>query len=126
MIHTVILDGRSYDLPKKNIAMAGKLDDVMRVDEVKGLSLRQRFEKLHVFVKETLGEETARELFGTDNLDEIDLSELTITVRRIIDAYEKPIADYQMEKNLSKLQGLPMRQLESITKAAEATAKMGK
>lgn len=118
MVHTVILNERSYDLPKKTIGIANKLDEVLKVDSIQRLSVRQKYEKLHVFVKDVLGEETAREIFGTDSLDEIDLSELTITVRKIVDAYEKPITDYQMEKNRERLAEIPMKQIESLTKAA--------
>lgn len=118
MVHTVILNGRSYDLPKKTISIANKLDEVLKVDSIRGLSVRQKYEKLHVFTKDVLGEDTTREILGTDNLDEVDLSELTITVRKIVDGYEKPITDYQMEKNREKLAGIPMKQIESLTKAA--------
>ena len=123
MVHTVIIDGRSYDLPKKTLVIAGKLDDVLRVDSANGLSVRQKYEKLHNFVKDVIGKEEAESIFGSDILDEIDLSELTIATRRIIDAYEKPIADYQMEQNMEKLNKLPIRQIESITKMAEAVEK---
>lgn len=124
MVHTVIVNGRSYDLPKKTIGIANKLDEVLKTDSIQGLSVRQKYEKLHEFTKGVLGEEKAKEVLGTDNLDEIDLSELTITVRKIVDAYEKPITDYQMEKNREKMAGLPIKQLESITKAVNAASFM--
>ena len=111
MVHTVILNGRSYDLPKKNINVATKLDEVLKVDSIKGLSVRQKFEKLHVFSKDILGKENTNEILGTDNLEEIDLSELTIVVRKIVDAYEKPISDYQAERNREQLSRLPLHPL---------------
>ena len=126
MVHTVIVNGRSYDLPKKTIVIANKLDEVLKVDGVRGLSVRQKYEKLHDFTKGVLGEDTAKEVLGTDNLDEIDLSELTITVRKIVDAYEKPVTDYQMERNREQLSRLPLKQLESIVKAADTAANMEK
>ena len=126
MVHTVIVNGRSYDLPKKTIGIADKLDDVLKTDSIRGLSVRQKYEKLHDFTKGVLGEENAKEILGTDNLDEIDLSELTITVRKIVDAYEKPVTDYQMERNREQLSRLPLKQLESIVKAADTAANMEK
>lgn len=122
MLYTVVANGKSYDLPKKTIGIANKLDEVLRTDSIRGLSVRQKYEKLHVFVKELIGEEGAKEVLGTDNLDDVDLSELTITVRKIVDAYEKPITDYQMEKNRDKIAGLPIKQIEAITKAASVAA----
>lgn len=126
MVHTVILNGRSYDLPKKNINVATKLDEVLKVDSIKGLSVRQKFEKLHVFSKDILGKENTNEILGTDNLEEIDLSELTIVVRKIVDAYEKPISDYQAERNREQLSRLPLQQLESITKVVDVASNMEK
>ena len=126
MVHTVILNGRSYDLPKKNINVATKLDEVLKVDSIKGLSVRQKFEKLHVFSKDILGKENTNEILGSDNLEEIDLSELTIIVRKIVDAYEKPISDYQAERNREQLSRLPLQQLESITKVVDVASNMEK
>ena len=126
MVHTVILNGRSYDLPKKNINVATKLDEVLKVDSIKGLSVSQKFEKLHVFSKVILGKENTNEILGTDNLEEIDLSELTIVVRKIVDAYEKPISDYQAERNREQLSRLPLQQLESITKVVDVASNMEK
>lgn len=120
MEYTIIVDGRSYDLPKKTLSVVEKIDGVLKVDEIKGLSVRQRFEKLHGFVKEMVGEENATEMFGSSNLSEIDLSEVTLAAKRIIDAYEKPLADYEMEKRYDKINSLPIDKLTSVTKAAQA------
>lgn len=124
MEYTVIIDGQSYDLPKKTVAVVEKIDEVLKVDSTKGYSVRQKFEKLHVFVKDIVGEETAREMLGSDNITEIDLSELTLSVRRIIDAYDSPIAAYDAEKSRVKLEGLPIDKIISVAKAAEKITAM--
>ncbi len=122
MEYTIIADGRSYDLPKKTLAVVEKIDGVLKVDETKGLSVRQKFEKLHGFVKEMVGEENATEMFGSFNLSEIDLSEVTLTTRKIIEAYEKPIRDYEDEKRREKLSALPFEQINAMTKAVQTVA----
>lgn len=119
MEYTIIVNGRSYDLPKKTVAVMEKMDEVLKVDSLKGISVKQKFEKLHTFVKELVGEENAAEMFGSDKLTEIDLSELTLAVRMVIDAYDKPISDYDAEKSKQKLDRLPVDKLVSITKAAQ-------
>lgn len=122
MEYTIIINGRSYDLPKKTLAVVEKIDSVLRVDETKGLSIKQKFEKLHGFVKEMVGEDSATEMFGSSNLSEIDLSEITLATRKIVDAYEKPIRDYEDEKRREKLSALPLEQINSMTKAAQTMA----
>lgn len=122
MEYTVIVNNRSYDLPKKTIVVVEKLDSVLKIDSAKGYSIRQKFEKLHGFVKELVGDDNAREMFGSDRIEDIDLSEVTIVVRKIVDAYDKPIIDYDAEKSRMKLDGLPIEKIISVAKAADKIA----
>ncbi|MBQ7067051.1 MAG: hypothetical protein IJN92_09570 [Lachnospiraceae bacterium] len=122
MVYTIIVNNRSYDLPKKTLALAEKLDSVLKVDSVKGYTVRQKYQKLHDFMKELVGEDNAAEMFGSEDLSEIDLSELTLAVRKVVDAYDKPVADYSMEKNREKIESLPIEKLISVTKAAQAVS----
>lgn len=126
MVYTFIINGRSYDLPKKTVSVMEKMDDVLKVDEVKGYTVRQKFEKLHGFVRDLVGDENSREMFGSDNITEIDLSDVTLAVKKIVDAYDKPIIDYDSEKSMNKLSGLPIEKIISIANAAEKIATMPK
>lgn len=124
MEYTIIINERSYDLPKKTLTVMEKVDEVLKVDSLKGYTVKQKFEKLHSFMKNLVGEENAAEMFGSANLSEIDLSELTLAVRKVIDAYDKPIVDYQTEKSASKLDQLPIEKIVSISKAVDKIAAM--
>ena len=122
MEYIVIINDRSFDLPKKTLSVVEKIDAVLKVDTTKGLSIRQRFEKLHAFVKEMVGEENAAEALGSSNLSEIDLSEIVLATKKIIDAYEKPITDYENEKKKEQYDSLPMDKIITMTKAAQSFA----
>lgn len=124
MEYTIIVDGRSYDLPKKTVAVMEKMDKVLKVDSLKGYSVRQKFEELHRFVKDLVGDDNAKDMFGSDDIAEIDLSEVTLAVKKIIDAYDKPIIDYDSEKSRMKLEGLPIEKIISVAKAAEKISSM--
>ena len=124
MEYTIIVDGRSYDLPKKTMSVMEKMDDVMKVDSVKGYSVRQKFEKIHRFIKDLVGDDNAKEILGSDNISEIDLSEVTLTAKKIIDAYDKPITDYDLEKSMRKIEGIPIDKIVSVANAAEKIVKM--
>lgn len=123
MEYTVIVNGKSYDLPKKTLAVMEKLDDVLKVDTIKGLSVRQKFEKLHGFMKDVVGEEKCREMFGSDDLEEIDLSELTVTIKKMVDAYDQPVNEYDIEKSKNQLSRLPLDKIISMAAAAEKMEK---
>lgn len=122
MNYTIIKEGRSYDLPKKTLTVTEKMDEVLRVDANPNMSVRQKFEKLHNFVKETLGEEEANEILGSSNLNEIDLSELTLTVRMIVDEYDRPVSEYETNKRKSQIEALPLDKIVAMTKAAQTVS----
>ena len=122
MVYTIIVNERSYDLPKKTVAVMEKLDDVLKVDQIKGLSVKQKFEKLHAFVKGLVGDGNAEEMFGSDNISEIDLSELTLAVKKIVAAYDKPITDYDAEMARQKFDNVPIEKIVSLSKAAQTVS----
>lgn len=122
MDYTIIVDGRSYDLPKKTIGVMEKLDEALKIDSNKGLTVKQKYEKLHSFVKGVVGDEAAQEMFGSDNISEIDLSELGLTVLKIRDAYDEPFAKYDEEKMQRKFDSIPTEKLLSFAKSAQAVA----
>lgn len=124
MQYTIIVNEYSYELPKKTIAVMEKVDNVLKTDSVAGLSVKQKFERLHNFVKSLVGEETAEKMLGSSSLTEIDLSDLTLIVKKVVDAYEKPITDYDIQKSSSAIDSLPMDKIISMTKAAERMAAM--
>lgn len=62
MEYTIIVNGQSYDLPPKKLSVVKELDEVLKVDSVKGISVEQKFEKLHRFMKHLVGDESAREM----------------------------------------------------------------
>ena len=126
MVYTIIVNNRSYELPKKTVAVMEDLDRALTIDSNRNLSLREKYMHLHEFVKRTIGEEKAKECLGSDNLDEIDLSDLAITVRKIHDAYDKPVSEYQAAKMREKLGTLPMDKIAPMMNAAEKMAGMNK
>lgn len=117
MVYTVIMNNRSYELPKKTVFVMEDLDSALSIDKNKSLSLREKYGYLHEFVKRMVGEERARECFGSDLLDEIDLSDLTIAVRKIHDAYDKPIAEYEAGKMQEKFKSIPLEKISPLMTA---------
>ena len=124
MIYTIIVNNRSYELPKKTVTVMEDLDQALTIDSNRNLSLREKYMHLHEFVKRSIGEEKAKECLGSENLDEIDLSELAITVRKIHDAYDKPVSEYQTAKMRERLSALPMDKIAPMMTAAEKVGEM--
>ena len=66
-----------------------------------------------------VGKENAVEILGSEKLDEVDLSEVTLTFKKILDAYEKPLADYEIEKSNSKFSNYPLDKIVELAKVAK-------
>ena len=118
MEYTVIVNGKSYDLPKKTIAVAESLEEVLKVDST-NLKIRQKMEKLHRFSKDLLGEDNVKEILGTDDLEEVDTSALAMLVLNINEAYEKPVTEYRTDKMREAFNGIPTEKLSSLTKSMQ-------
>ena len=116
MEYTVIVNGKSYDLPKKTIAVAESLDEVLKVDST-NLKIRQKMEMLHRFSKNILGEENVKEILGTDELEKVDTSALAVLVLNINEAYEKPVTEYKTDRMREAFNGIPTEKLISLTKS---------
>ncbi len=122
MIYTIIHNRKSYDLPKKTIAIMDEIDEGLRID-MSNLSLREKFDRLRMIIVDILGEENAIEILGSNNLDDMDLSDVTITFKKISDAYDKPIQDYNTGKTREALSQIPF---DKISQLSKVTAEMPK
>ena len=120
MIYTIISDDmQSYDLPGKTLKVVEKIEELMKADTNKNLSIREKYKKLHAFVIDILGKDNSKAILGSDKLDDMDLSVLTITCKKIIDAYEKPIEEYSNGKMQQVLEDIPLDKVTELIKVAE-------
>ena len=111
MIYTVIINDRSYDLPKKTMAITEKLDSTGQVDEL-DIPVREKYRKVLDCVLAT------EEALGSTDLNEVDLSEVTIAFRKIVDAYNRPVQDYVNASGRGALEGMPLQEMTALANAA--------
>lgn len=117
MIYTVIINDRSYDLPKKTMAITEKLDSTGQVDEL-DIPVREKYRKVLDCVLAILGKEATEEALGSTDLNEVDLSEVTIAFRKIVDAYNRPVQDYVNASGRGALEGMPLQEMTALANAA--------
>ena len=118
MQYTVIVNAQSYDVPKKTIKVVEEMDKVAQIDNVKGLGIRDKFKALFDFIGGLVGKEAAKEILGSDKLDDVDLSEVTLTFAKIKDAYDKPLEDYNTDKSFQKLNSIPTEKIVQLANVA--------
>lgn len=117
MIYTVIIDDRSYDLPKKTLAVTEMLDKAADVDKLK-ISTRDKYKRVLDCIVAILGQENTAEALGSTDLNELDLTDITITFRKIVDAYNKPVQDYVNASGFGALSSFPIEELTKLANAA--------
>lgn len=119
MEYTVIVNGQSYDLPKKTMKVAEDIDKLVKADTDIRIALKDKYKKQFDFIKGLIGEDNSKEIFETDDINEIDLPEITLTVKKIIDAYDKPITDYYTEKSADRINSLPIDKIVELVKVTK-------
>lgn len=117
MIYTVILNDRSYDLPRKTLAITEKLEATGSVDAL-NIPVREKYRRVLDCIIALLGRDATAEALGSADLDEVDLSEVTITFRKLVDAYNKPVQDFVNASGRGALEGLPIEEMTNLANAA--------
>lgn len=117
MIYTVIINDRSYDLPKKTLAITEALEQTAKVDEL-NIPTREKYRKVLDCVISLLGKEAVVEALGSTDLNDVDLSEVTIAFRKIVDAYNRPVQDYVNASGRGALEGMPLQEMTALANAA--------
>lgn len=125
MQYTVIFNHKSYDLPKKTMAIWEDLDLIFKLDST-NLPNREKYKKMIEFIAKLVGQEAIEEIFGTEELDEMDLNDITLAIFKVRDAYENPLANYQSEKSSEALSQIPLDKLQSISKLMDTASKVKK
>lgn len=117
--YSLNVDRKSYTLPPKNLRVVEEMDRVAQVDTIRGMSVRDKFNTILQFIVDLVGEANANEIFGSTSIEEVDLSMVTVVFRMIVDAYNKPITDYNNRKSNEVFSSIPSDKIDKITRLAE-------
>lgn len=103
MEYCVELNGGMYALPPYTNNVRSKINRISADDLNEKVDDFNKFISKHGLIKELIGKDAALEIFGTDEVGEIDLNLITICYVRILRAYEKDVAELEKEDKLSSL-----------------------
>lgn len=121
MIYTIIAsNSQSYDLPPKTIDVMEELAKIIKIDDDKKLSIRQKYQKLFEFVNDIIGSDNTAEILGGKSVDEIDVGELELLILKIQDAYNDVITDYRTAKLRESFSSIPADKLAALTEIGKA------
>lgn len=117
--YSLSINRKTYNLPPKSIRIVEDMDKVAQVDHNGNMSIRDKYDTILKFNIELLGETNANEIFGSMDIEEVDPSLVTIVFRMIVDAYNKPLIDYNARKSADIFSSIPSDKIDKITKLAE-------
>lgn len=99
MIYTLEYAGSSYELPKFTKSVSDKIGKINAQNENTRIPDMDKYKSMYEFICEMIGNENAAEIFETDQLDEIDLNDITVCYLGICAGYEKPVNDFKKKSS---------------------------
>ena len=119
MEYTIIEDGKSYDLPKHSVKISNEMESIEKF-KANAKSVKDQLKKMYDFCYEMLGDENAGELLG--DFEDSDPNMINIVYLDIVEAYRKPIEDYEREKQSEKLNSYDIKKYLEMFKAVSEAA----
>lgn len=93
MKYALMFKNRTYEIPKYSIAVRKKMDCIDADNMNQSVDQEQKYRNMYEFIREMVGEDNARDMYGTDDFDLVDLNDITISYLGVCSAYDKPVND---------------------------------
>lgn len=117
----VTLNGHNYPLPTKTLAVVEQIETLMQTE--------MQFEKRQIravdcltaeygFILSIFGEEKSAEILGADNIREVDVNEVSISVIKILTAYNEKVEKAKLEKQMQVLSDPKIKQALDLMKSS--------
>lgn len=118
MQYELMYNNLTYPLPKYTAAVSKEMAAIDKQNASMTVDQERKYKAMYEFVRKTVGQEAAMEIFETDNFDEVDLNAITISYLGIRVGYDKPLlqakkaADNVMTEEDEKKLQMVMKMLE--------------
>lgn len=125
MSYSVKLQGKSYTLPTKTMAIMKQLErfaELPQLYESRAITIEQVLREQFDFLAQSIGEEAALELAGGD-IEAADVDTIAFAVIDIVEAYTRDAARKQIQAQTSQLKALMAD--KDVAKAVDAVSKAG-
>ena len=108
--------GETIHLPDYTVDIAEKIESVMLYADTKA-RFRDKIKKMYDFLSNLLGKEKVVEQFG--KFETCDPNDINLLFLRITDTYNRPVADYNDDKIVEKLDKTQIDKLSKIVDSAD-------
>lgn len=125
-MNVLVIGNKKINLPKMTLGVKEQIDCINSNNASPVVKDRDKYQAMLDFVKTIVGEDNAKQICdSTDlNIDEIDLPTITTAYLGICNAFDRPQLEAQAEQRVEKLNtmlsGDTMKQFNEIIKVADA------
>lgn len=115
----VILNGKSYDLPKKTLAVVEKIEEIKEAEKsyLKGnYKIRDLIMLQYNFLVNMIGVENVEILLDGNVIDDMNVNDIIVAILNISHTYNKPIEDAKYKNISEQLNRAEFRKVETLTK----------
>lgn len=124
MEYRLEINDQVYELPKFNLGMKKKIDQINKDSKNDNISLEKRVTAIHNFLKETLGEEAVNVICEGDSIETVDLQAINITYLSIVKAYDKPMEEFNSKKLEDVLNNDALARMDKLGKTVASIQSM--
>lgn len=100
MQYTLIFNDVAYDLPKFTKSTRKEIEKLNSNNASTSIDLDKKIKDMYLFIKDKIGEENTHEIFGTDDLEEIDINEVNLCYIAICEGYDRPMKENERKESL--------------------------
>ena len=110
-MESMYFDGKEYELTPKTMKVARQIERAEQSE-----TITEAYKAEFDLVKLAIGDEAAREILGTSNLEDIDLNKMVAVYNAIIDGYDAEIRQLQAEKEAEMFNSPAFKALSNIAR----------
>ncbi|MEG2295432.1 MAG: hypothetical protein RSB96_01665 [Oscillospiraceae bacterium] len=122
----VILNKKGYDLPKRTMGIMQKIEDLLEIEkqyESGEIRVIECVSAEYNFLIDILGEEKTGEYLGSNDINEVDISEVSVAIVHILNTYKDKLENARMEYANKQLNNPAVKQALNIMNANQSARK---
>ena len=124
MADKIIINKKTYELPKRTLELADKIDALLEIEESyirAEIKTRDIITAEFNFLLELMGDKNVTEMLGTSDLESCDVGDISCIVASILSAYNSRVEQEKLKNKLAVLNNPDIKKaMDFIDKASKA------
>lgn len=123
MSYSIIFNGTDINLPNYSFTIANKIEEIEISNNNVSKKFKDKCNLMYKFESELIGKQQLSELIGEFN--DCDPNDINLLYLKIVESYQRPIADYNSEATESKMNDANLSKLLEVLNAVSNISESG-